>query len=384
MPVKLYPSNEQEQCYMYWFAASTAIMAVVIIILVISLIKRKSSDRANNDQLLNELKGQVQNINQNFFSYLQNKDQNFIQQMGQLSGEVNKQIGKVVEQMFNTRDVFDKRLESSGRVLSDLQRNLGEISQVSQRIFDVGKDISGLQEILKAPKLRGIIGEVMLEELLSEILPKGYINMQYRFNGGDVVDAVLRLKGKILPVDSKFPLENFKKAVSSGEENQRKQARRKLSSDVRKHIDTISSKYILVDEGTLDCAFMYIPAENVYYDLFIKGEEEDDLTLNRYAFEKKVIPVSPNTFFAFLQLVLFGLKGLHIEENAKYVMEQLLSLRSDLGKFTGEFGVLGKHITNMKNKYDDSERQLKQFFEKFEKLGEEGVGDAEKNIKIVE
>ncbi|MFH1282807.1 MAG: DNA recombination protein RmuC [bacterium] len=371
---------------MVWVYVFIGVLALCNIILLIYIILNNKKPKLTDDSVLNELKGQIQSINQNFFSYLQNKDQNFIQQLGQLSSEVNKQIGKVVEQMFTTRDTFDNRLGQSNKVLADLQHNLGIISQVSQRIFDVGKDVTELQEILKTPKLRGIIGEVMLEELLSEILPKENFKLQYHFNGGEIVDAIISLRGRLLPVDAKFPLENFQKIPDSDDETARKQIRRKLCSDVKKHIESISSKYIKTNENTLDCAFMYIPAENIYYDLFIKTDEQE-LDLNRYAFKKKVIPVSPNTFFAFLQLVLFGLKGLHIEENAKYVLEQLLALKNDLSRFISEFEILGKHVVNVKNKYDDSQKHLDNFSEKLDGLEKKDPDELEvdtEKIKVVE
>lgn len=321
--------------------------------------------------------------NQNFFMYLQNKDTGFLKQFESLTSEVNKQMGRMNEYLIKSSDVFDKRLEHSGKVLGDLQRNLGEISQVSQRIFDVGKDISSLQEILKSPKSRGVLGEVFLEELLADILPAEYYRMQYMFSSGEKCDAVVFLKDKILSIDSKFPLDNFKKASDSSEESERLSAKKKLIQDVKKHIDSISYKYVRPHENTLDCAFMYIPAENIYYELFIKPDE--DLALNQYAFNKKIIPVSPNTFYAFLQLVLFGLKGLQIENNARYILDQLTALRGLLARFTEEFSILGSHVIKIKNKYDDSDLRLRSFREQLEKLGDksEYTSEIENKTKVM-
>jgi len=344
-----------------------AVAAAVTAIVVVYALRAAQAAR-QREQSIVELSHQMQQFTQQFFGYLQGKDQ----QYGQLSGEMKGQLAAVTEQLFSTRDMFDRRLDQSHKVLTDLHHSLGVISQMSERIFSVGTEVAELQQILRAPKLRGVMGEMLLGELLAEILPADYFRLQHAFTTGERVDAAVFLRKRVLAIDAKFPLENFQRVLAAGDDAQMRLARRRFIADVKKHIDAIAAKYILPDEGTLDVAFMYIPAENVYYELFIRAAEGNDAgaDLNRYAFTRKVIPVSPNTFFAFLQLILFGLKGMRLEENARFVLEQLLSMRDDLGRFAEDFGVLGKHITNIKNKYEDVERRLGRFSEKLAGLEE--------------
>ncbi len=291
------------------------------------------------------------------------------QQMGQLVQEMHAQLGKMGEQIQNATGQMGLRLDHTALVVGEVQQNLGALSKATEKVYEVGKDIASLQEILKAPKLRGILGEFFLGELLTQILPASYFTLQYPFKSGEMVDALIHLGEGGVPVDAKFPLENFKRMIESSNDEERKGFRKKFSQDVKKHIDQIAGKYILPDEGTFDFAFMYIPAENVYYETIIKEETRtDDKPLSVYALEKKVIPVSPNSFYAYLQVILLGLKGLHIEQSAKEILEYLFRLKGDFAKFNEDFEVLGKHLNNAKIKYEESIRKLDRFNEKLEEI----------------
>jgi DNA recombination protein RmuC len=177
-----------------------------------------------------------------------------------------------------------------------------------------------------------------------------------------------------VPVDSKFPLENFKRVIAGETEEERKAARKKFATDVKKHIDAIASKYILPDEGTFDFALMYIPAENVYYEVILKddafGEEKG---LCAYALAQRVIPVSPNSFYAYLQAIVLGLKGLRIEKSAHEIIQHLKRLEGDFQRFRDDFDVLGKHLGNTRGKYEDAAKRLDRFGEKLASI-EETVG----------
>jgi len=202
------------------------------------------------------------------------------------------------------------------------------------------------------------MGETLLENLLAQILPKDYFSTQYRFQSSDAVDAVIRLGGHLVPIDAKFSLENFQKMQDAQDEAQKSAFRKKFTQDLKNRIDEIAAKYILPQENTFDFAFMYIPAENVYYELIIK---EDALS---YSLSKRVIPVSPNTLYAYLQVVCLGLKGLKVEENAKNILKGLSALSVDMNKFKDDFNTLGSHLSNAKGKYDDSQKRLERFSEK--------------------
>jgi DNA recombination protein RmuC len=243
-----------------------------------------------------------------------------------------------------------------------LKEDIGKLSEATRQMLEVGKTISSLEDLLKPPKIRGGMGETLLEELLNQILPSGYFAFQYAFKSGEKVDAVIRLGEKLVPVDAKFPLEQFRNIVENSNKGEKKTARRNFMRDVKKHIDDIANKYILPDEKTFDFALMYIPAENVYYEAVIK--EEDDEGLYSYALKKKVIPVSPNSFYAYLQVIIHGLKGMSIEAHAREIINHLERLKGDEKRFKDEFEVLGSHLSNARKKYEDADKLLNRFEEK--------------------
>jgi DNA recombination protein RmuC len=172
------------------------------------------------------------------------------------------------------------------------------------------------------------------------------------------VDAVIKLAGKLVPIDAKFSLENFQKLLSAQDEQEKNVYRRKFIQDVKNRIDEVSQKYILPEENTYDFALMYIPAENVYYEVIIKED------LFSYCMDKKVIPVSPNTFYAYLQVICLGLRGLKIEENALEILKSLNMLSIEIAKFKEDFALLGSHLTNASRKYEDSQKRLEKFSDK--------------------
>jgi DNA recombination protein RmuC len=290
-------------------------------------------------------------------------------QLGQVTSQVNTRLGQVTDQLQKSTGDLNTRLDNAAKVVSEVSKGLGGLSEATKKVFEVGKDIASLQEILRSPKLRGGLGELFLGDLLAQILPPAHFTLQHRFKSGEAVDAVIRLGQNLVPVDAKFPLENFRRVIEVSSEEERKAAKRKFLADVKKHVDAISGKYILPDEGTFDFALMYIPAENVYYELIIKDEAIDsDKGLLGYSFTKRVIPVSPNSFYAYLQTILLGLKGLHIEERAQEILTNLARLSGDFRKFREEFDTVGKHITNTKSRYDDADKRLEKFGDKLESL----------------
>jgi DNA recombination protein RmuC len=227
----------------------------------------------------------------------------------------------------------------------------------------VGKDISSLQEILRAPKIRGGIGEFLLSDLLSQILPAKHFSLPYSFKSGERVDAVIHLAERMVPVDSKFPLENFRKLLET--DSDRKAYRRRFISDVKSHINAIAEKYILPDEGTLPFALMYIPAENVYYETIVKDQNaEDGKSLADYSMQKRVIPVSPNTFYLYLQTIILGLKGLEIEKSAGEIISSLGRLKVDFDRFARDFGLIRTHLRHASSCYDSADRNLQRFEDK--------------------
>jgi len=254
-----------------------------------------------------------------------------------------------------------------------VKKNLGKMEEVTREVLDKAKDISNLENLLRAPKFRGGIGELFLGDLLAQILPPTHFSLQYKFKSGEKVDAIIKIGNNLVPIDSKFPLENFKKFTSEEDDKNKEDLRKKFVADVKKHITEIADKYILPDEGTFDFALMYIPAENVYYETILKDETfGEERSIYSKALNKRVIPVSPNSFYAYLQVIVLGLKGLQIEKEAQSLFQSLARLQGDLGRFKKDFQVLGSHLVNAKTKFDDADKRLERFADKLEVVsGEE-------------
>ncbi len=287
------------------------------------------------------------------------------QQLGQILSNVNERLKENSEVLQKTQQSLGERLDNAARVVGNVQKSLGSLEEANRKIYEVGKDISSLQEILRAPKLRGGLGEFFLGDLLGQILPSDHFTTQFAFKNGDKVDAVIRLGGSLVPVDSKFPLENFKRMLEGNTEQEKNKARRQFVTDVKKHIDAIATKYILPDEGTYDFALMYIPAENVYYETIIKDDAwGGEKNLSQYALSKKVIPVSPNSFYAYLQAIVLGLKGMKIEDRAKEIIQYISRLDGDFSRFKEEFNLLGKHLGHAQSTFQNAEKRLDQFGQK--------------------
>jgi DNA recombination protein RmuC len=254
-----------------------------------------------------------------------------------------------------------------------VHEGLGKVGQATQRVFDVARDIAGLEQILKSPKIRGGLGEIFLENLLAQILPREHYALQYAFSTADRVDAVVKIGDRLVPVDAKFPLENFRRMLEEPDEEKRRQVRRAFLRDVKARVEEVARKYILPDEGTFDFALMYIPAESVYYEIIMKDESTEGEPVAAYAIGRRVIPVSPNSFYAYLQVIVLGLRGLRIERDAREIQARLTRLRGDLEKFREAFEILGKHLTNARSKYEDAAAALNRVEAKLE--GIEGRGE---------
>jgi DNA recombination protein RmuC len=264
-----------------------------------------------------------------------------------------------------------ERIAETTRVFGEVRESLGELKQRTGQIQEVGQNISSLQDLLRAPKFRGGFGEFLLERLLADILPSDNYAIQYKFRNGEAVDAVIRLGGKLIPIDSKFPLEDFERMITVESEEEQTASRKHFARTIRKHIDNVT-RYILPDENTFDFALMYIPAENVYYETMLRsplGESE----IFSYALQKRVIPVSPNSFYAYLQVIILGLKGLHIERTAHEILGHLGRLQGDLMDFQEDYATLGGHIRHAAGKYDDAARKLTRLSDKLQVVGETPV-----------
>ena len=229
---------------------------------------------------------------------------------------------------------LNERLDRAAAVIRDVGKEVGQMSEI-------GRSMKELQEFLKSPKLRGNIGEQVLKDLISQMFPKNSFHLQYQFKSGEKVDAAIQTDGGILPIDSKFPMENFQRMMKHQTQDAEYSALQKeFSRDVKKHIDAISKKYILPEEGTMDFALMYVPSESVYYELVNMTDIID------YARKARVYIVSPSTLYVHLQTILLSFEGKKIESRSKEVFKMLRALAIDYEKVEENMGILGKHLVN--------------------------------------
>lgn len=269
----------------------------------------------------------------------------------------------------NTQSL-NERLDNAAHVISQVQRNLGEMSEV-------GKGIRTLQEFLQSPKLRGGLGEEVLKEMIGQTFPKNAFHLQYAFRSGAKVDAVLRTEAGLLCIDSKFPMENFNLMLKGETEGQRNVARKQFITDVKKHIEDISKKYILPEEGTMDFALMYIPSEAVYYEVVNIQE------LSNFARKLRVYPVSPNTLYAHLQVILVSFEGKDLESKSREVFRILRAVQKDYSKVESNLGILQKHLTNAFNMMGNVFSSFTQLGQKISSTQSLGSGE-KKEIKKLE
>lgn len=257
---------------------------------------------------------------------------------------INQQLSSSIAQ-------FNSRLDKAAQVISALQKNLGEFSEI-------GRSMQDLQQFLASPKIRGNIGEQVLADLLNQHFPKNSFKLQYQFKSGVKVDAVIITSNGLIPIDAKFPLENFKKFLQAKDEKEKKIFKKEFVQNVKKHIDDISKKYILPEEKTVDYALMYIPSESVYYEIILNEE------IFSYAGEKRVLPVSPMSFFAYIKAILLSFEGQKIEEKAKNILSLLQSIKKEYEKNYQIIELLNKHLGNAYTQMNNLNRSFSLLGEK--------------------
>jgi DNA recombination protein RmuC len=299
---------------------------------------------------------------------LAGQTQNFSQQLGQLSQNVTKSLEGVTGALqkgitdsatiaAQAQSAMAGELKNSREALGQIQQQLGAVQQAGH---EMSQTALTLQNILGGAKSRGSLGEVALERLLEDALPKERYKRQFRFTTGETADAVIFLRDKVLPIDSKFPLDAFRRMSEQKPAPgvpQTEEARRAFAVAVKGHAETIAKKYILPNEGTLAIAMMFVPSENVYYELLMTSDAKGQ-PLDEYCRSKNVIAVSPNTLYAHLQVILMGLQGMQIEENAKRLQASLAGMQKQMDNFTTIFERLGMHLKNAQNCFGESEKRL--------------------------
>ena len=352
-----------------WLGAGilTSIVAIVIVAAIVSSASRKSETQLS--AVRQELQGSLAVQNQAFTSQMNHVVQTLAQQLGQVRQELQTGVASTGQLATEAQREVARRLQSSTDALLQMSQRIGEVHQTSQ---DLSKAAQTLQSVLGGAKTRGTLGEVTLERLLEDALPQNAYAVQYRFNStGAIVDAIVRSGERILSIDSKFPLESYRRLAEAGDD-----ARREFSQAVRKHADSIAEKFILPAEQTFDYALMFVPSEGVYYELLMT-EDSKYGRLDEYCRGKRVFPVSPNTFYACLSAVAISLQGQKIQENAQHLFESLGGLKKQLADFASDYETLGTHLRNARNKYEEADSRLNTARNSLEQMSQGALPEAE-------
>jgi len=355
-----------------WTMVVVVLVAVALTVLLIWLMRRGSQRE------MQELRNQMNLLRESSEKSIQSITSVFGTQMQGMSGTMQSSLSSVVAEVGNRLTAMNQHvaqrlnenaeaMRSSSKEVNDrianvqstfagLQKQVGEMTEQARQMGELSRSMSELERVLSAPKLRGGFGETQLENLLASVFAREQFSTQYKFASGDVADAVLHFPQGIVAIDSKFSLENFRRIAEADTDAGKKVARREFLKDVRKRIDEIAVRYIRPAEGTMPFALMYIPAENVYYEAIIRDEDENDLY--SYCVQKRVMPVSPNSLYAYLQTILVGLNSMRISQRAEGILRELQSLEVELEKFEDVYSKLGTHLRNAARSYDDSTREF--------------------------
>lgn len=303
-------------------------------------------------------------------------DSSLHERLDRMMAQVDHKLSQNIVAMNESKSFLADRVNAAERSVRAVSTGLGQLTQATTAIQRANEEIISFQNMLKSPKIRGSFGEVLLGNLLGDVLPSDRYEIQYTFgNSGETADAIIKLQDNyIVAVDAKFPLANYQAMQGENDRDEKQALRRIFLRDVKKHIKDISQKYIVPQAKTLDYAFMYIPVETVYYEMMVHESEgevsegDDPSSLWQFCLAHKVVPVSPNSFLAYLQTILIGLRGMKIEKQAKEILQHLGQLRQDFGKFSEDYSMIGTHLTNAKNKYEASTRRLDKFTNRLEQI----------------
>jgi DNA recombination protein RmuC len=300
------------------------------------------------------------------------------QRLGELKNESGMQMLKtdmqgMSTQITSTTKEINDRLSQAAHYMMGVQQELGKMQEI-------GRGMKDLQDFLRSPKLRGNVGEQVMRDLLEQMIPKANLKMQYEFKSRVKVDAIVKTHNGLIPIDAKFPMENFTKASRAKEEDEKQHYLHEFAKDVRKHIGDISRKYILPGEGTVDFALMYVPSEAIYYEILTNDE------LAGVGADQNVLIVSPSTFYYFLKTIMLALEGEKVEERAKLVLQALKGIQIDARKFGIELDLVGGHLSRAKNAMEGASSSYAKLSSKIETTGQlqaASVGEIEEVTEIL-
>lgn len=334
--------------------------AVAAVVLALARSKAASTDAASRlDRLLVETSG------------AREASQSVDRRFDEMRRSIEVRVEGVERRLAEEQRSLASHLGASGRVLQELGEKLGRLQETSLKIERLAGDVTRLEELLKPPKIRGTLGETFLEQALSQALPPGSWAMQHPLGEGTIVDAAVFVGERIVPVDSKFPLDNYRRARELPDEAERKKAQRAFGADVRRHVDSIAEKYIRPGSGTFDFALMYVPAEAVYSEIVAEGEEA---ALADYATARRVIPVSPRLLYAYLATIAIGLRGLELQENAREVHRNLAEIAGLWQRAEAPLEKLGNHLENARKQFEETARAFDRATSRLSSITEKAQG----------
>ncbi len=349
------------------------IILIVALFLVFNKLNKPNKPDESSNQALTLLQSQI-----NALTQMQNeKLDRVVSEVNTRLTENNKSLNMTISQQFTeSQKSLRESSTSAAKIIQEVTEKLTKLDETNKQVVGFAEQLQSLENILKNPKQRGILGEYFLETVLKNVLPPGSYQMQYKFKNGEIVDAAVFVKDKIIPIDSKFSLENYNRIVAEKDPVEKEKIEKIFKQDLKNRIEE-TSKYIRPEEGTMDFAFMFIPSEGIYYDLLINNVGAIKLNtadLISYAFsEKHVIIVSPTSFLAYLQTVLQGLKALKIEESAQQIVAQVRSLQKNLNTFEENYDKVGKYLGTTVNAYNGSFKAFKRMDKDLFKLTGEAI-----------
>ncbi len=325
------------------------IVIIALVLLVAFLAYRLNAVQQENVQIQGKVTEELRSL-----------DEKFERRMNEVKEHVTSRVRENMGFTQNSTKEVNDRLTTASKVIGDLRERITAFEEGSKKITDLGKSIGDLTNVFKAQKMRGGWGEESLESLLVEFMPRDMLEFQYKYKAGDaIVDAIVRFNDSFLPIDAKFPLENFVRLNEAESEEKKNELKKILKKDIQKHVDAIASKYISKEDKSLDVAFMYIPAENIYYETVIRDDE--DLNIKRYCFDKHVVPVSPSTLYAYIQIVLLGMKGMQVSKKAKEILDSIKSMEAEFVRVLNSYDTIGSHLTHAQQKYAETDKFLDKF-----------------------
>ena len=297
-----------------------------------------------------------------------------LQQVNELNRSINENIGDSRKEV---QESLRHQSDQSQNIIKEVTERLTKLDETNKQVLNFSDQIRDLQDTLTNPKRRGVLGEYYLEETLKNVFAPDSYKIQYKFNNGDIVDAALFIKDKVLPIDSKFPLENYQRFLDEKDPVQGATYYKAFENDLKERIKE-TSKYIRPDEGTMEFAFMFIPSEAIYYDLLVNKHGDDNLIVYANK-DKNVIIVSPTSFLAYLQTVLQGLNAMQIEESAKFIKKNVGVLQKHIDKYDDYMKKLGTQMGTTVNTYNTAYKEFKKIDKDVLRISEKGG-----NVEVLE